>query len=836
MQMSIRELNKHLQAPVTISSADFTFFDNFPHASIHLRNVVVRSAHPESFDTDTLLRANSVFLVFNPLKFIQRDYTISACHAEQGYLTLRTTREGVNNFDIITPSATTDTSQTTLRLQVNRFRLSQMACTYVSEESQLSVDVFISSLAASLKLDGAHQQLSLRSEGLVNLFKQKEFIYAQREPFAIETAVLRDGERYEVQSGIVSIDQSRLAINGRYDAESMHLSLRAESSSLNLMSVFAFTSQYKLDLPPQLRIRGAISASLAIEGSLRRGGALSIGLNVNGEKLACSYGSTKFAIQRFAAEFSNGDKCNLSTSSLNISACELASAKSTAILQLYLTNLASPTIYAKWDVALVDSDPVPAQWSKYAVRYDALHTSGEYVATFPSFDSLSLRQAIRPKLRLEADASNVEARLSDRIALTNTDLAFTVVDYDISKGTLRTLLNGQPVELAFSAHDLLRPPGNLSQWTLSASLDGFDFDSAPGLPPPRKDSDSCAEGGFSLWKYVQSASGELAINRSRWRCASLDSVRARFTARKGTLNCRINNAAVFGGTTRGLVILSQRADGSRLLSATLDERQLDIKQLFEGLDNFKQSVLRSENLEGKLSGRFTLQVPFYSNHFDINALQAQATVTIVDGALINVQPLAHLSRFIALDELMNLRFATLQNTITLRNGRVSIPNMQINSSVLGLSASGEHHLNGRYLYRVKVGLGDILFNRLRARKRSIEENAIAADDDHAKMWLFLLIEGDSSSAYVRYDTEALGDYIQERVALEKASLQEAWHETYGHPNTDSARRPRQSKQKNTPILWQDDPAAPQTAPPDTVKKRAKPVPPPKNLPPIIWEE
>lgn len=836
VHQSIEVLNTHLRASVTISGADFTFFDNFPHASIHLRNVVVRSAHPECFGADTLLLARSVFLVFNPLKLLRGDYTISACHAEQGYLTMRTASSGENNFDIFAPSAKADTAESSLRLSVNQFQLSQMACTYISSKSLLNVNLFISSLTARLRIDGAHQELSLRSEGLVNLLRQKDFTYAKRAPFALATAVIRDSTRYEVQNGHLTIDQSRLAIEGQYDAGNMALALHAKSNSLNLMSIFAFASQYKWTLPPKLRIRGAINASLAIEGSLKRNGALGIGLKVNGEKLACQYDETKFTIKRISAEFSNGAKRNLNSASLNISACELASDRSTARGQLFLTNLIRPTIYAKWDVALSESDLVPPQWGPYALRYASIRTNGEYVATFPSLDSLSLRQAIRPKLRLEADVTNLEAKPSETIALTNTSGSLTVVDDDISKGTLHATINGQPLEVAFSASDLLKPPGNLSRWTLSARLNGFDFNQLAPTAQPEHDSSSRADGGFSPWRYAQRIEGDLTITNSQWRRARIDSVQARFAMRDGSLSGWINRADFLGGTARGVVTFTQRADSSQLLSVTLDEHQLDLKQLFDGFDNFQQNVLRSENLEGKLSGKITLQLPFYSNRFALDDLQAQAAISITDGALINVQPLTQLSKFIALDELMNLRFATLYNTISLRNGRIAIPSMQINSSALGLVASGEHHFNGRYLYRIKVGLGDILFNRLRARKRSVEENAIAADDEHEKMWIFLLIEGDSSSAYVRYDTEALGDYIQERVDLEKASLQEAWEETYGHQAADSARLSKRRQQKTPQILWQDEPASPKPATGDTVARRAKPKPPSKPAPKILWGE
>ncbi len=837
VQQSIKVLNAHLQVPVTISSAEFTFFDNFPHASIHLRDVVVRSAHPKTFGNDTLLIAHSVFLVINPLKLIRGDYTISACHVEQGYLSLRTSSQGKSNYDIFKPAAADDTVSSPLRLNVNRFQLSQMACSYGNEKAQLTVDLFIAELTASLRIDGNRQRLSLSTEGLVNMLKQREFTYAQRQRFALAGNVLRDSTRYELQKGNLSIDHSRLAISSLYDTKSMEFSLHAKSTTLNLASVLAFASQYKWNVPPQLRIRGTLNASVDVEGSLKGNNGLSIRLKADGKDLPCVYNDNKFTINRIIADFSNGEKRNQSTSSLNIVACDLSSNRSTAHTQLCVTNLQRPSIYAKWDVKLLDSEFLPSAWSKYEPRYASLRTAGEYVATFPALDSISLTKAILPKMRMEADMERVEVRLSPSIKLTEMEASLTVVDYDVTKGMLRAKVEGQPLEIAFSASDFLRLGVGCTRWTINASFDNFDFDRVQFGAIAGSDSSSTAKNGASLWNYARSIDGGIAIRDSQWKKAQLDSVRMRFSARAGNFSGWINSASFLGGSTRGLVTLSQQADSTLLLSADLYERQLDLPQLFKSFDNFNQNTLRSENLEGKLSGKFNLQIPLHGGVFNMSDVQAQADVAITNGALINVQPLTYLSKFISLDELMNLRFATLYNTISIRNGRVSIPAMQVNSSALSLTASGEHHFNGRYIYRVKVGLGDILFNRVRARKRNLEENAIAADDESSKMWLFLLIEGDSSSAYVRYDTEALGGYIQERVDVEKASLRDAWNEAHGLPRDDSARAVKARKQRSTPILWQDDPSAPPPPTLDTTKAPMKPkTPPSQPLPPVIWDE
>ena len=836
VRQCISELNNYLCVPVTISGAEFTFFDNFPHASVHLHDVVVRSAHPETFGDDTLLIAHSVFLVFNPMKLLRKDYTISACHTQQGFLSLRTASNGKNNFDIFHPSSESDTLATSLRLSVNQFRLSQMACSFNSAKSKLSVDLFISSLNAKLRIDGAHQRLAIGVEGLINVLRQRDFIYAQRQHFDLAADVLRSGKGFEVRKGVLTIDRSRLNVMGTYDTELMDLNLSAKGNNVSLISVFAFASQFKWSFPPQLRIRGEVNAALTLKGTLRKSNALGIELQVNGEKLVCAYDNTKFSINRIEANFSNGEKCNLATSTLNVATCNLSDGKSSANVQFYLTNLARPSIYLRWDVHLFESALLPKAFESWGLQYAALNSNGEYVATFPALDSLLPRKAILPKLRLDADLLGLEATVAPNLKFTSTDIALTVLDYDISKGSLKTLVEGQPLEVSFSASNALRPLAGGGRWTVSATLDNCDLDRFSLIKGEGSDSIHRQQAKFKLWDYAKSIEGDVFINKSTWHREKLDSVQMRFSARPDEISVKIGNANFLGGSTRGLLTISQGADSASILSAELYERQLDLTQLFKGFGNFGQSVLRSENIRGKFSGKLALRVPLRGGAFAMDDIQAQMNVAVEDGALIDVQPLTYLSKFISLDELMNLRFATLYNAISIRNGRVIIPSMQINSSAISLFSSGEHHFNGRYVYRVKVGLGDILFNRLRTKKRSIEENAFSDSEEQAKVWLFLLIEGDASSAYVRYDSEALGAYIQERVNLEKASLQEAWNETHGASSGDSARRVERRKQKNTPVLWQDDPSAPPIPARDTVKVPAKPKVPAQPRPPIIWDE
>ena len=102
VQQSIEMLNEELNVPITTSGIEFTFFANFPHASLHLRDVVIPSAHENVFGKrDTLLVAKSVFLALNPFDLLNNRVRVKSFRIVQGYLSLKHDKTGLQNYDLL---------------------------------------------------------------------------------------------------------------------------------------------------------------------------------------------------------------------------------------------------------------------------------------------------------------------------------------------------------------------------------------------------------------------------------------------------------------------------------------------------------------------------------------------------------------------------------------------------------------------------------------------------------------------------------------------------------------------------------------------------------------
>jgi hypothetical protein len=77
---------------------------------------------------------------------------------------------------------------------------------------------------------------------------------------------------------------------------------------------------------------------------------------------------------------------------------------------------------------------------------------------------------------------------------------------------------------------------------------------------------------------------------------------------------------------------------------------------------------------------------------------------IINGVLVNFAPMQAMSSYFKDKNLNKVRFDTLRNTLTFRNGALFIPDMNINSSLGFIEISGKQSLNMQMEYYLRIPL------------------------------------------------------------------------------------------------------------------------------------
>jgi hypothetical protein len=135
--------------------------------------------------------------------------------------------------------------------------------------------------------------------------------------------------------------------------------------------------------------------------------------------------------------------------------------------------------------------------------------------------------------------------------------------------------------------------------------------------------------------------------------------------------------------------------------------QLD--QLLFKIDNFGQDYVLSNNLHGQLTSTITGKI---RTHADLVPILEKSDIniaaTVYNGRLENYAPFEALAPYFPDKNLKQVRFDTLSNTFQVKNGKLIIPNMTINSTIGYLQMDGEQEMVGQglmnYHFRIPMSM------------------------------------------------------------------------------------------------------------------------------------
>jgi len=258
------------------------------------------------------------------------------------------------------------------------------------------------------------------------------------------------------------------------------------------------------------------------------------------------------------------------------------------------------------------------------------------------------------------------------------------------------------------------------------------------------------------------------------------------------------------GSLTGGLMLGKQKEGDYIAKAQLDASGVDINQAFRAFNNFGQTFIVSENLQGRLTGNVTLLTPLDSGYRIVSpALVAESHVVITGGRLVDFGPVTSLSSYLDLDELKDISFSLMENDLFIKNSTVSIPKMLINSSAINFTLYGTHNFDGNYSYHVRLLLSEVLSRKARDRNRSVSAFGQVQVDGTGKATIPLKIVGNEDATDVGYDFGQAQDNIKTDIALEKQGLKGILNEEYGWYSSDTTKtRPAETKPRFT-ISWEE---------------------------------
>jgi len=139
-----KTINKNLNANVEFSDVNLSFFRSFPKAHVNVSDLVITNFEP--FKDETFITSKNIAFSMSVKELFKsgdEPIVINSISVEDMLLTLKTDKNGNNNYDITkedeTPSE--DTSPSSFSLDIQDYKISNSAIIYLSEESEISLQI-----------------------------------------------------------------------------------------------------------------------------------------------------------------------------------------------------------------------------------------------------------------------------------------------------------------------------------------------------------------------------------------------------------------------------------------------------------------------------------------------------------------------------------------------------------------------------------------------------------------------------------------------------------------------------------------------------------------------
>lgn len=769
---AITEVNAMLKAELKAESIDVTVFKTFPKVSLALNQVSIADPLRSG---KFLLKAQHVFLGFDVYDILNERYRIQLLEADSGELHLYTNKRGSNNYDLLKESSDKKSKKKPFEFQLNKLSLNRMLLSYEDFSASTFVQSHITSSSFSGSFTEKKFEMAIVLNGQCKELTQGTTKLLRNKKIDINSimAVDLDKNTFKLVKGEFGVNQLKLQVSGsvRTEKKQTQYDIQFKAGKTSIQDLL---STLPVQLPASFlayQSNGSVYFDGAIKGisSDTQVPSMNIGFGIENGSLLEPESKMKIEGIKLKGSFSNGAGKTMSTSVIDIPEMSANLAGSNVNGRLNLSNLEAPVLQMN-----VTGDGSLQNLHAFFKFEDVKEIKGDLKFTLSvkgekkgeNWDWSSPFNQGNFNLNMEQLTLNYLTKPIQQVNfqgnINNNKLEIGMAQLKIGQSDL-TLNGAIPGFMDFVFGKDVQLSGALT--CKSSVLDVNDlliYDSSDPMEEGEKPMDYLLNLHVNADKFVYD---KFLANQFK----------SDITLSPDKISFNQTSMATCGGTFTGKAEWIM-ANNQYILKSTNDAKGLKIEELFNEFNNFGQTEFTPDNLNGLLTAHTDLMIVWDSK---MNLLGKKMVVlsdmTIKNGELKNYEPLSALSKFVDVNELKNLKFSELRNTLTIQNEVLNIPTMDIRNNAINLSLNGTHSFSNLLNYKIKLSLSELIQKR---RKPQVDE--FGEEDVKTRgINLYLTISGPLDKLQFKFDRKGAKAQLKQDVKQEKEAVKEILRQEFG---------------------------------------------------------
>lgn len=709
-----------------VEDISVSFFSNWPHASVKLKDVcATNSLHPSRWGP--LFKARSVSLSFNLEKMMHKEFEVKYISLDGAELNLVRNEDGTRNFELKKPPADTSV-HSGISFEVNKVSIRNTQFRFMNRQRKQDVSVRLMDITIRLDqyADGLEGHIKGKTlvEGL--LFNEKNGAFLRNTPVQLDlglnylyctrtvcfyapSQVEIEGHAYQVTSLI------RLGENRR-------LALRIESEKIKCERVAALLTPKIRKVMSNFEVKRPVDAKLLLVANLAEKEDPVIIADIIGKNCDLAIGNSKIPYSglyftgRIRSLDSTCQRGDLDRASVVFRQIRGKVYQFPFAASVHVQNLTKPDIDIKADLR-IEANKIPYELARDFVLKGSATAHVSYKG--PA-NKLNKKEFLQSPMVLTAliDFNNLSYKelerpyvytINGKASLNNSDLQFENlgVKTDIAAATVKGRVEGfVPYLFGFSRGFR----ANISAQTAHLDLNPLFVESGKASEVKKASAGKTAARKIDQGQFefnVNLFAKKLVVRKVEASNASVD------LAYKGN-SLNIKSAAL--ATCEGKITAKAYVKDFTNLDADLSVQDVNVKVLFEQFENFGQEAIVSSNLQGHLSveAKFKAELDEKMN-LKPETMYCDAKLKLVNGHLVNYEPVQSLSNFLFRNRDFNdVSFTELNETFKLRGYEMQIDELEIGSNILNL-----YVVNGLYNFKGNSNVNILIpWSNLKKRGRN----------------------------------------------------------------------------------------------------------------------
>lgn len=810
-QYAIDAINEHLKKELQVQSIELSFFHDFPNASLEFKNVLIRDAFENQESNDTLLFAKKTFCTFNIWDIWNEDYKVKRIDINESKLNLKVNSKGEVNYDIFKDSEDTTETSFTFNLELLKVEKCRFNYSNLATGQYYGIDVG----KALVRGDFTAEQFEIETESelYIRKLKSNSLTLVRNKPAHLDLMLDVDLTKnlYTFKKGDIQIGKMPFEVKGYVDTNEIDLSVQGKDIQLqdlaNSLAAGTFPDAPRYEGTGILNfiseIKGPISSvnmpSVTAEFDLENGTLVNPSnmLKANDIDLKGTYQNKQ----------DNRDEI-LSFSDFNLKLLD-SYFKGNATIE----NFEQPFIKSIFDgdmnletfhrfFRFPGVDKISGKMN-VNLNLDIQFFDPEYRAEkfkiSKSTGTLKLQNLTFKQIGEDLNYRDI----SGEVVVLNNDAA--VKDFSIKTDLSDMMFNG-------ALNNIMQYVSGFGDLGIVATVESKSLN----LDEFIVDQNEIDETNPEKFELPQKIHLNLDFNATEilWDGHRFESSSGKLimSNRKAELNnFKLNT---LGGSVSGNLTLNN-ADHGNLIESKMHFNKVDVKTLFSEWKNFDQETITDKHISGKGSGDITLLLAF-NPYFSIieEKIYALCALEITDGKLDELETMRLITDYMRSNnalklmlnkhidqfeqKLMHLSFKTLSNTIEIKDRKIYIPKMIIESNALRVELFGWHDFDNNVEYHFSFR-----FRELKSVPEYTEFGKI--EDDGLGIIIYLTMYGSIDEPQFALDKDERKNDIKESLAEENETLKSMLKTEFGLFKKDSTvQTHQQNNSKQVEFIFYDE--------------------------------